>query len=87
METCVLPCTLTNQTTAPTSGSRSHSPVQPVKGAVRPSAWYIFPTSEGTTNHVTGERKMEITSPRTPPMPFPEYAFTSSWVLETQESE
>ena len=50
--------TLTNQTTAPMSGSKSHSPVQPVKGAVRPSAWYILPTSEGTTNHVTGERRM-----------------------------
>ena len=41
------PWILMNQTNAPTIGSSSHSPVQPVNGAWRPSAAYIFPTSEG----------------------------------------
>ena len=37
---------------------RSQSPVHPVNGAARPSARYIFPTSDGITNHVTGEITM-----------------------------
>ena len=60
-----------NQTNAPTIGSSSHSPVQPVNGAWRPSAAYIFPTSEGIRNQVTGETTMQITRPRTPPTPIP----------------
>ena len=47
-----------NQTKAPTIGSSNHSPVQPVKGASRPSALNIFPISDGIRNHVTGERTM-----------------------------
>ena len=52
------PWILMNQTNAPTIGSSSHSPVQPANGARRPSAAYIFPTSEGIRNQVTGETTM-----------------------------
>src|SRR3954451_8641187 len=47
------PCTLKNQTNAPTIGRRSQSPVNPLTGAWRPSRLYIWPTSAGMTNQLT----------------------------------
>src|SRR5688500_16496676 len=41
------PWTLMNQTNAPMIGNRSHRPVHPLNGGIRPSFLYIFPTSDG----------------------------------------
>src|ERR1700758_3332034 len=55
----------------PSSGRRSHNPVHPVMGAVRPSPRYIFPTSDGMTNQLTGLKTIAMTRASTPPMPSP----------------
>src|SRR6478736_2868895 len=62
----------------------SHRPVQPVIGGSRPADRYIFPTSDGITNALTGEIRIQMTSPSTPPSPSPVCCFISSWVLNAQ---
>src|SRR3954470_1456847 len=62
----------------------SQRPVQPVIGGSRPAFLYIFPTSDGITNALTGEINIQMTSPSTPPRPSPVCCFISSWVLNTQ---
>src|SRR5262249_40136419 len=81
------PWIFTNQTIAGITRiapGKSQSPVQPVTGGAVPSLAYIFPTSDGITNALTGLIRIQITRPRTPPRPSPERSLTSSWVLKTQ---
>jgi hypothetical protein len=56
-------------------------PVQPVIGGCCPSFSYIFPTSDGITNAITGWRRIQMTRPSTPPRPSPVCCFISSSVL------
>ena len=63
---------------------KSQSPVQPVVGGCLPSRAYIFPSSDGITNALTGLITIQITRPTTPPSPSPVRCFISSCVLKTQ---